>query len=487
MAIRNLSQIINDAVTFIQSKIPSLSLLPGTVARDVVVEAPAQEFSRIWTELDRVERQQLLSDSTAYTNDELTNLAASLGIQRNNGLAATGTITFRLTNFNTASGDITIPLGTEVTTAANISSNNVISFATTSQRVFIAATANTYFNPTTGFFELDVPIQAITSGTTGNVAAGTITVLTTSVTGSPTIVNNSQTSGGTDAETNAALLSRIQVKLAGTAMGTPNGILSFVNANPNVVQSILIGPSDPELVRDEFGNAADVVIIGEIASPISEVRTFVAGQTNYILGNQPVQDSTTAVGDVISGVVGGIAFNFIRDTHYKVVVDNSSITRGSTRATTQIVFLGSPFPDANSPFIVTYTINSLVQSLQTLIDSDDNKIIGTDILIRYGVKVLVRVGAFITVFPGFTKGDVATVAANNVASLLNTSGLDSGISESEIIATIQDTSGVASVLVPISLEVKRPTDTAFIPTSTISIGKTEYARPDSSPNAISIV
>ncbi len=487
MAIRNLSQIINDAVSFIQSKISTLSLLPGTVARDIVVESPAQEFNRVWTELDRVERQQLLTDATAYTDEELTNLASSLSIQRNFGLPATGVVTFRLANFNVATGDILIAAGTELTTQSNITSNNTISFVTTADRTYIASNASTYFNPTTGFYELDAPIQAVTTGTTGNVAAGTITVLVTSISGSPSVVNNVQTSGGTDIESNAALLSRIQLKLAGTAMGTPNGILSFVRENPNVVDSLLVRPGDIELVRDQYGNAADVVIIGEITQQIEEVRTFVAGSTEYTLARQPVQVSDDAVGDVIEGVSGGLAFNFLKGTHFRVATDNSSISRGSTRASTKIVFLGSPFPDLNSPFTVTYSINSLVEDIQTLIDSDDNKIVGTDILIREAARVLIRVGAFIKVFPGFTKADVAAAAAENVATLLNSSTLDSDLDQSDIIATIQNTDGVDSVNVPISLEVKRITDTVFIPTSAVTIGRTEYARPDTTPNAISIV
>jgi len=487
MAIRNLSQIINDAVAFIQSKIPGLSLLPGTVARDVVVESPAQEFSRIWTELDRVERQQLLNDATAYTDEELTNLATSLGINRNFGLAATGTVTFRLASFNTLSGDITISAGTEVTTKANLTTNTVIAFNTTADRTFIAVQSSVYFNPTTGFYEIEVPVQAVSTGTSGNVGAGTITVLTTSVAGSPTVINSSQISGGTDTESNAALLSRIQLKLAGTAMGTPNGILSFIKENPNVVQAILIRPGDPELVRDQYGNAADVVLIGEVAVPVSEIRTFTAGVTEYILGRQPIQAVDTAVQDTIVGVVGGVGFNFIKGTHFKVTVDNTTITRGSTRATTKIVFLGSPFPDLNTPFTVNYSMNSLIEDLQVSMDSDDNKIVGTDILVREAVKVLIRVGAFIKVFPGFTKADVALTAEDNVATLLNSSGLESNIDQSDIIAAIQNTVGVDSVTIPISLEVKRPTDNTFIVTSSVVIGRTEYARPDTAPDAISIV
>lgn len=485
MAIRNLGTIVADAINYIQSKIPSLSLLTGSVARDVVVDAPAQEHGRIWTELDRVQRQQTLSDSTAFTDDELTKIAGSYGIARLEGVAATGTVTFRLRTFSVSSSDITIPVGTELSTRAGVVSTGTVSYNTTAERVFVAANAETYFNPSTNFYEIDVPIQASETGTVGNVGSGSITVLISSISGAPTVINNVATSGGNEAEDNEALLARVLTKVVGTAAGTPSGLQSLVNSNSGVVASLVIVPGDVELVRDEFGNAADVLVIGETLTSITEARGYTSGVNTYILNRQPVSQESY-VSDVIEGVVGGTSFNFIKDTHYKVEIDTTTITGGSVRGSTKITFLGSPFPDNASTFTFTYSVNSLIESLQADVDADDAKIIGTDILVREATKVLVRVGAFIRVLPGYTKSDVATEAADNVAELLNNSTLDSNLDQSDIIATIQNTAGVDSVSVPISLEVKRPTDPDFIVTSEVSTTRTEYVRPDPTAGAIVI-
>lgn len=485
MAIRALGTIITDAIDFIRTKIPTLSLLTGTVARDVVVDAPAQEMGRIWVELDRIQRQQLLNDSTAFTDEELTNLAASYGIQRREGTGSSGTITFRLTSFSTSSTDIVIPAGTEVSTKSGVINPGTIGFTTTAARIFSAVNADSYFNPSTNFYEVTAPITAVNVGTTGNVGNGAITVLVTKIAGSPTVFNTLATSGGTEAETNAALLARVLTKVVGTAQGTVAGLKSLVNSDPSVVSSLILVPGDVELTRDEFGNAADVLIIGEIARSVTDTKTFTAGVTSYVFNRQPIS-SEANVSSVIVGVVNGLTFNFIEGTHYNIVMDTTTLTTGSVRATTKIVFLGAPFPDTASTFTIEYLVNGLVEDLQADVDADSAKIIGTDVLVREATKVLVRVGASITVLPGFTKVDVATAATDSVARLLNSSTLDSNIDQSDIIAAIQNTVGVDSVAVPISLQVKRPTDPDFIVTSSISTARTEYARPDSSTSAIII-
>lgn len=486
MALRTVDQIISDTITFIRNKIPLLSMLTGSVARDVVVEAPSQEFGLAWAEADRVQRQQTLADSTAFTDEELTKLASSYNIVRSEGIAATGVLTFKLSSFSVSSSDVVIPAGTETAARSDVSTTTTTSFTTAVPAVFVAANADSYFNPATGFYELDVPITASSVGTVGNVGSGAITLLITTIQGAPTVVNNVATSGGKDAETNAQLLDRILTKISGTAAGTPNGILTLVKEDPRVVDSILIRPGDEELVRDSLGNAADVNIIGESLTAVNETREYASGVVDYVLNRQPLATFNGAVTPVIVGTSGGTAFNFIEGTHFKVVVDTTSLTRNSTRAVTKIVFLGSPFPDSGSAFTVNYVINGLVESLQTTMDSDDNKIIGTDILVREAIRVSTRVGAFIKVFPGFTKSDVALSAADNVTALLNASTLNTSIQESDIIAAIQDTSGVDSVLLPISLEVKRPTDIAFAPATEVVVSRVEYARPDTAAGAIQI-
>jgi len=473
--IRTLGQIIDTAIAFIATKIPALSTLEGTVTRDVVIESPANEFNTAYTSINDVQIQQTLTDATVWTSDQLTAYANNIGLTREPGVQSSGTAIFRLRTFSTASSDISVPISTEVSTSPTTLSPDIITFQTTTTRTFLAVNADSYFNPVTGYFELNVPIQATQAGASGNVAVGAIDTIVTSLSGSLLITNTLSTSGGADVETDAVLLSRINTKLVGNNIGTANGILSLINQNASVVDSLMVRPGDIELTRDQFGNAADVVIIGQILQEVTESRTFTADALEYVLSQQPI----VAVGDTITGVASSVAFTFIKDTHYSVVFDTTSLTGGTTHAKTKIRFLGGPYPDVGSSFSVLYEVNSLVTSLQSSLDSDDTKIIGTDVEVREAVKVLVKVNASITNLAGYVHADVVTEATTNLSNLLNSKLLGEKVDRSDVITNIQNTPGVDSVdTTTLLIEVKRPTDPAFITVTDILISRTEYARPD---------
>jgi len=482
---KTLGQIIDDAVNYILGILPTLSVLEGTVARDIIIESPAREFERVYNELDRIATRETLEDSTVFTNDELDDLASNIGLVRSPGVQATGVAVFRVANFTSSMQDIYIPAGTEISTSPTTLSPNRTSFVTTSSRTFLSSNAATYFNVATGYYEITCSIQASIVGATGNVSSGSINTVVSSLAGGVTVINELPTSGGADEETNEQLLERIRIKLTGNNIGTPNGILSIVNANPIVYDSLLIRPGDEELVRNQLGNSADVVIIGTLLEETTESRTYTGGQVNYVLSRQPV----VSVGDTIEGTSAdtSLAFTFIKDTHYTVEHDYTSLTGGTSGALTKVVFLGNPFPLATSTFETTYSHNSLVNELQSTLDSDDNKIIGTDIWVREATEVLCRVGATIKIFPGYVKSDVAANAVNNVASLLNGTTLGQDIDRSDIITTIQNTDGVDSVdTTTLSLQIKKPVDPGFTTVTDIIIARAEYARPDTSPGAITI-
>ena len=126
-----------------------------------------------------------------------------------------------------SSSPVTVPVGTVVSTIGSTSAPQV-TFATTTPITFTPALAPNYFNPSTGLYEQTTSIIAQSVGASGNVAAGTITRLVSGVTGISSIINNKATTGGTDVESNTAFASRIQIKLSGNNVGTPNGIISLM-------------------------------------------------------------------------------------------------------------------------------------------------------------------------------------------------------------------------------------------------------------------
>jgi uncharacterized phage protein gp47/JayE len=474
MAIRGLSDIIDSAVEFIQSKIPALSLLQGTVARDVVVESPSQEFQLVYQETGRTQKLQTLSDPTAFEGTELDDLAASVGLTRLSGTAATVDITLSVP---TLTSDITVVVGTQVSTSPTVLTPSVVSFVTLTTAQFVAVNAGTYFNPITGLYELEIPAQAISIGVAGNVATATINTIVTSISGAPsiTVTNTLAAAGGSNSEANESLIERIKVKQTGNNVGTNNGILGVISGNSLVVDSLLVKPGDPELLRNQFGNAVDAVILGGQLQQVAEPHVFITGQYDIPLSRQPA----SAV-SVVSGLVSSTPYVFILNTDYTVTIDYTSLFQGTPRALSKITFLPlGTLPDNESVVTITYSYNKLIQDLQAVMDSDGVKIVGSDLLVKEATEVLIQIGATIESFAGFTHTDVADDVVTNLTAFLNGLELHEDADESVIISVIQGTEGVVEVI-PGSLNIaaKRPADPGFITVSDVEIKRTEYGRPD---------
>lgn len=74
---------------------------------------------------------------------------------------------------------------------------------------------------------VDVPVQAVQTGPTGNVQAGLITTLVSNASYPLYVTNSSRTASGANAETSSQTLSRLLATIAGLRLGTPIAIASF--------------------------------------------------------------------------------------------------------------------------------------------------------------------------------------------------------------------------------------------------------------------
>src|ERR1035437_9422002 len=358
------------AVAFIQLQIPALSLLTGTVARDVVIESPAQEFANVYTELQRLEDIQTLSDPTNFTTAEMVAAAADVGLSPLPATSSTGLVTFRTNNLTS---NVTIGVNTTVSTSPTTLNPATVSFQVTAGGTMFASNASSYLNPLTGLYELQLPVQSVSAGVATNVAAKTITVLSTAVTGISSISNALPTSGGADAETNTALAARIVLKLSGNNVGTAAGIQSLVLTNVSVVDSLIIRPGDPLLLRDQFGNSVNVVVQGEILTQVIDTKTYNTGTLTYVMNQQPVSAVV-----LVTGVVGGVQHDFLPVTDYSVFIDYLGVYEGTVKAISSITFLNTgTLPDSGTQITISYSINSLIPTLQALLNADTNKILGS--------------------------------------------------------------------------------------------------------------
>jgi uncharacterized phage protein gp47/JayE len=471
MPIRNLTTIIQDAITFITGKRPNTATFTGTVTRDVVIEAPAQEFDRIYQELSHTQKLQTVQFPDELSEDELDALAENYAMTRLGGTTASGTVTFQIRNFNTGSSNVTVPTGTVVSTQGTDTVPQV-SFVTTQTLLFQASLAPSLFNPTTGLYEKIASIVAQDIGTISNVAAGTIVNLVSSVPGIDSVTNNVATTGGVDTENNTAFAERIKTKLSGNSIGTSGGILNLVRENANVSDAIVVTPNDPEMLRDEFGGEVDVYVLGEVLDQISDIVLYTtAGSQEFILQHQPARSISS-----VTGIALSVPVPFIEGIDFSFIEDPSLLVNGSTRLQNKIVFnIGGTNPDDATNVTISYVYNSLIETLQIELDRDDNHIVTADILVKEPQEATINIEAEVTLFPGFASATEIANIQTALSESINTLGLGDDIDRSDVIGLIEGVESVDQVNVN-TLVLEKNGDPLPLATQRLEIFKTEYPR-----------
>lgn len=500
MALPTFSQLVTQMINFIHGKKPTLNTNVGTLANDVVISTVANQLSAqdgtsqsVYSSINYTqELQSFAVDAAILVPSDLNNIAVNYGMQRLSGTAASGSITFRIRNFQTSSASVTVVAGTTVSTLAT-SQSPAVSFSTTATVTFDPNQAPSYFNASSGFYEQTAPIICQTIGIVGNVGSLTITSLVSSTPGIDAVTNIPSTTGGTDTESNTAFAARIQIKLEGNNVGTINGIISLVNTNPSVLQAIVVGPNDSEMQRDQFGGSVDVYIKGQILTTINnppETHFYTTtGSKIFILNHQPVSLPTSSIS--ITGVVGlNPTYLFAQGTDYTVHINPNSLFAGSTEAASYIEWTssGGTYPDPNSNFFVTYTYDSLIETLQALFTDNNNHIVASDVLVREAQEAFIGVVETILVLPGFIPANVQTSVVAALSDYINSLGLGAVIDLSDIVFISEAVLGVDAVLldtISVSSTIGATT-TTIPPPQRLSPGKLAFTVPAPGGIVISI-
>jgi len=299
---RTQAQIVTDYVTAVLRVNAEISLIPGSVSRDVDIDPFASEAERIWFLTDFVHRSQSfltllaidnvsgngMSDPVAssaykqalkaalgYTSDssvqslidqQFDKLAADVNTFRLPGRSSVGNLT--LYTSTRPSKDITVPAGSFAMSTADVSTG------VTAQRysiggsfVMSAANADSYYNFDDKWYELRVPIVAELAGSAGNVPTKAIQTLV-GISGLQAI-NKAATVWGDDQESNADLASRAMLAFASVDTGTETGYAATSAAKIGVIRTKIVKSGDTLMMRDyddvrgkHIGGKVDVWVQG---------------------------------------------------------------------------------------------------------------------------------------------------------------------------------------------------------------------------------
>lgn len=252
-------------------------------------------------------------DIDSMTAGTLEGFVRLFGMDRRQARYAIGTVTFGRAVSNAAKTSAAIPLGTQVRAATN----PVIYVRTLASAVMAV-----------GQTTLDVPVQALTPGAAGNVAAGTLTLLVSEGGGVSTVTTNTASmTSGRDAESDTVLRERWKTtvlrNLAGTgqmyqAMGFQSDdavtAVNVIGSRKTWQDRVTIsGGVSPEL---HYGNPEFIYSGSFFLGPDLGSSVLLATKTDYTV---TINNAVTPATLVINAVIGGLLADGDYDIQYDYV------------------------------------------------------------------------------------------------------------------------------------------------------------------------
>jgi uncharacterized phage protein gp47/JayE len=462
LTIKSRAEIIQDLVNAIKARDQAIETGYGPV-KDIVIDPVSQVARELYLQVKHVFDVEFLANAELMSIEELDLLGESLGIKRKGPLQAVGSVFFFTANKPV--NDIVVAAGMPVTTTPVAGSVLFQSFLTTRSTTFFAASSDAFFNPTSGVFEFEVPIRALTPGQNGNVAAGTIRTLQRQQSGISGVINKSSTTGGRDTETNADYARRIRLALLGTDRGTVNGLRRFALNDERVIDSLVVQAGDPLLKRTEsVAGAIDVYILGEEPTIDQQPDTFTG--LDIFFRNEPLV-FPTPVSQVTAAIVGvlteGVHFFIDRD----VILDGSADARNLLRWNRGAAGLPSP----GESLTIEYTYDKLIQDLQNQLSKPENDILA-DVLFRRSTQVDITLSVTIKAVSDVNLSTLQDQIHSEIREFVNTRGLGESIVPSDLDVVIRSVPGVDFVFLPFTV-LDRVGSTE---SGTVVIAKNEFAQ-----------
>lgn len=311
-------QIVTSYVTAVQAVNTSISLIPGSVTRDIDIDPFSSEAERIWFVIDFVHRSQSfltllavdnvsgsgISDPVAgsaykqalkaaigLTTDDgvqslidqqFDKLSANVSTTRLPGRASVGTVVIYTPT--TPTKDIIIPAGTQVTSNADAATGAASqTFIIGGSYTLPAANAQAFFNFTTKRYEIVAQITAQAVGAAGNLPAGAISNIL-GVSG-VSAINENATVFGDDRETNHDLAERAILSFSAVDTGTEGGYAKTAASQVGIIKAEIVKSGDALMMRDydplrmkHIGGKVDVWVQGVLERQVTDTFAFTFSQ-----------------------------------------------------------------------------------------------------------------------------------------------------------------------------------------------------------------
>lgn len=264
-----------------------ISTIEGTFEYDVL-SSNSIEFNKTEIELEQLYR---MAFADTAVGEYLTMRAAEAGVMRKVAVKATGTVT--------VTGNGALPLGSR--------------FATKTGQLF-ETTKAVYLSQ-----RADVPVQAVEAGVIGNVLAGEINTIPTTIPGISGVSNTSALTGGYDEETDASLLARylLHVRTPGTT-GNAMHYLEWALSVPGVGSAKVIptwnGPNTVKvIIVDANRDTAGTELINSVYNYIETVRPIGAMVTVVSARNKAINVAFKLTGAIDKSVLAATIGDYFKN------------------------------------------------------------------------------------------------------------------------------------------------------------------------------
>jgi hypothetical protein len=275
---------------------------------------------------------------------------ADFGLTRLPATPSSGTVTF--SRFTPTLG-ATVPLGTTVKTADGSVIFSIIEDATIS----IWQQASTAYVIPAGVASATLPVTCTTGGQVGNVLAGAITTIASSLPGIDQVTNANPFSNGVDAEADAPFRSRFQLYLAGLSSATLNAVQSAIanlqqGLNVCIIENAAANGTAQSgsflIVVDDGSGYPSAALLAMVSSAVDAVRPI--GTIFSVQAPQVLVVSVTAYATLTaSGLASPTLLGTIQQ-NIAVYLDNLPIgaIASVTRVAQQAYLAGSEVENVSS-------------------------------------------------------------------------------------------------------------------------------------------
>lgn len=315
---QSFSQIVQSMVQRLRLTQPNLDSKVGTVARDLFIDIPANEFDRLYKSINIVSDKQSPEKAVGYDIDRW---AKNYRIPRKSGGFASGIAVFTVNEITT---DIPIPTG------SLIDAKNGMQFKTIGSFIFSSAEKNKYaananrlrsqlnLAGITDSFAIEVPATATRIGTAGNIAP--LQLISSNVQEGLKVTNLSSFSFGINIESDNAYRARVSAIFSGANTGTDAGYKNAVLSTDGVLDALIVKPGNTLMLRDGTetieinngtfrilnsgtGGKVDIYLLGKNLIEINESFIFsdLSGKNDatderndYIVGLQGLDSALTS-------------------------------------------------------------------------------------------------------------------------------------------------------------------------------------------------